>query len=82
MQEDDREIVDYTSACGSCIYSSNALQNLQNLFINQRKFQTIDLTVHIKMEPGPIETYFGLKHVILRGHCSSRQCQNNFGGIR
>ena len=85
MQEDDREIADYTSARGSCIYLSNALQILQNLFIYQRGFKSIDFTVHINMEPDHIETYFGLKLVSLGGHCSSRQCQKvsrNSGGFQ
>ena len=84
MQEDDREIADYTSARGSCIYLSNGLQILQNLFIYQRGFKSIDFTVHINMEPDHIETYFGLKLVSLGGHCSSRQCQKvsrNSGGF-
>ena len=71
-QEDDREIADYTSVRGSCIYLSNALQILQNLFI-------------INMEAGRIKTYFGLKLVILGENSSSRQCQKvsrNSGGIQ
>ena len=50
MQEDNHEIVDYTWARG--------LQILQNLFRNQRRFKSINFTVHIDMEPGCIETYF------------------------
>ena len=64
---------------------TNGLQILQNLFRNQRQFKSIDLTVHIDMEPGCIETYFDLKLEILWGNCSSRQCQNvsrNSGGVQ
>ena len=60
MQEDDREIADYMSARGSCIYLSNAIEILQNLFRIQR-FKSIDF---IDMKPGCIETYFDLKLVI------------------
>ena len=73
MQKDDREMADYTSARGSCIYSSNATQILQDLFRILRRFKSIDFTVHIYMEPGCIETFFGLKLVILGRNCSSRE---------
>ena len=66
-------MADYTSARGSCIYSSNATQILQDLFRILRRFKSIDFTVHIYMEPGCIETFFGLKLVILGRNCSSRE---------
>ena len=56
-----REIAGYTSARGSCIYLWNAIEILQNLFRNQR-LKSIDF---IDMEPDSIETYFGLKLVII-----------------
>ena len=43
MQEDDPEIADYTSVCGSCIYQMGLLQILQNSFWNLSKFKSIDL---------------------------------------
>ena len=73
MQKDDREMADYTSARGSCIYSSNATQILQDLFRILRRFKSIDFTGHIYMEPGCIETFFGMKLVILGRNCSSRE---------